>query len=121
MTSTTARLEYSLSYSTYTGKTWLAKITGRDTKYGYSREFVSGRRTASKSGKTGSYTYLLDEGLYEECERGERLYRIVFISPQSGEITIGTIGSERAEAIAARIDAGESFESARAATKPVTA
>lgn len=68
-------MEMELSYSVYEGKTWIARITGTDPKYGLAREFVPriGRRS-SRSGRTGHMYYSLDAGTYEVSERGKRRF-----------------------------------------------
>lgn len=126
----TARLSRTLSFSDFAGKTWMARLKSRDPKYSYTREFISGKRDSSKSGRTGTFTYMLEPGLYEECERGERSYRLVWVRDVAGtrqdgtEIPIGavsftTIDGERVEAILSLMEKGKDFETARKETKPV--
>lgn len=58
------------------GKTWLAQITGLDPKFGFTRSFVNPiSKDTSRSGRTGSYTYLADDGLYEANEGRRKLGR----------------------------------------------
>lgn len=67
--------EVTLSFSKYDGRTYAARILGRDSKYGLAREFVAPvARSASRSGATGMRTYLLEPGVYELSERGRRSY-----------------------------------------------
>lgn len=49
------------------GRPYVARITGRDPKYGLRREFVAAsRRALSRSGATGTIEYVLYEpGVYE--------------------------------------------------------
>ncbi len=71
-----------LDVCTPEGKTWLAHVTGLDPKFGFQRSFVNPiNRDTSRSGKTGTYTYLVDDdGLYEANEgrrsRGKSYYRV---------------------------------------------
>jgi len=48
------------------GKEWVAKITGKDAKYIYAREFERAiDRRWSSSGKSGFTIYELKDGIYE--------------------------------------------------------
>lgn len=68
--------EISLDVCTPEGKTWLAAVTGADPKFGFAREFVHAvSRDTSRSGKTGTATYVVDDGLYESNEGRRRLGR----------------------------------------------
>jgi hypothetical protein len=95
---------------------YIARLKGRDRKFGYDREFV-GR----KSGSTSSAT--IDEpGLYEMCNldrkgRKEHVYRIIvehegeLIELRAGGDNIdGVAAEETAMAITKRLDAGEAFD-----------
>ncbi len=63
-----------LDVCTPEGKTWLAEVTGLDPKFGFQRSFVNPiSRDTSRSGKTGTHTYLVDDGLYEANEGRRRL------------------------------------------------
>lgn len=48
---------------------WCAKLTGLDSKYGFRREFVKGRKDYSRANSIGSrgiyVWYILDPGMYE--------------------------------------------------------
>ncbi|SKO40283.1 hypothetical protein [Mycobacteroides abscessus] len=73
-----------LDVCTVKGKTWLARITGIDEKFGMAREFVRWDRDGdhrSRSGMTGTLYYTISDGVYEGNEprsskRG-RFYLIV--------------------------------------------
>lgn len=66
-TSTPTTIE--LDIATMEGKTWLAQITGLDTRMGFDRTFLRAiEKHTSKSGKTGYATYAVTDGLYESNE-----------------------------------------------------
>lgn len=70
--------EVVLGFSVYAGRTYAARITGRDQRYGLAREFVpAASRHRSKSGRTGSNSYLLEPGVYELSDQGRRRYVVV--------------------------------------------
>jgi len=105
----------------YTGKmgnrAWIAEITGTDSQYGLSREFIDaddierdhfGRRRYIRT-----YHYELGPGLYEVCEHGDRWFRIVWADGSKWAV----IAADRAEAIAKMMDGGAEYEAARRATK----
>ena len=65
-----------LDVCTPEGNTWLARVTGSDKKFGVKRQFVNAVSSdLSKSGKTGSKTYLVDDGIYQSNEGRRRLGR----------------------------------------------
>ncbi len=65
-----------LDICTPEGKTWLAAITGVGGKFGVDREFVNAtERNTSGSGKTGTATYTVTDGVYESNEGRKRLGR----------------------------------------------
>jgi hypothetical protein len=66
-----------LDVCTPEGKTWLARITGVGGRYGVDRDFVNSvSKDLSKSGKTGTFTYVLDtDGIYQSNEGRKRLGR----------------------------------------------
>ncbi|QSM95670.1 hypothetical protein I3U40_07955 [Mycobacteroides abscessus subsp. abscessus] len=73
-----------LDVCTVKGKTWLARITGIDAKFGMAREFVRRDRDGdnrSRSGMTGTVYYTIGDGVYEGSEprssRRGRFYLIV--------------------------------------------
>lgn len=79
--------ELVLDVCTPEGKTWLARLTGVGGPAGFQREFY--RYVAadlSRSGKTGIYTYVLDDGIFESNE-GRRRYGRKYWRVQAGEIT----------------------------------
>lgn len=66
----------SLGICTPEGKTWLAQVTGLGGKCGIERDFVSAvQRQTSRSGRTGTATYEVGDGIYESCEGRARLGR----------------------------------------------
>jgi hypothetical protein len=95
-------VEIALDICTPEGKTWLARITGPDPQWGVAREFLRATgRSTSRSGKTGTVTYLIGPGVYERRE-GRRSLR-----DQNGffrvttEGTVEDLGSARDAAAAA--------------------
>lgn len=69
-------VEMRLDVCTPEDKTWLARITGINGRYGFTREFINTiARNTSRSGRTGTYTYLVTDGLYESNEGRRRLGR----------------------------------------------
>lgn len=68
-------IEHVLDVCTPEGKTWLARLTGLDTKFGFKRDFLNTiARDTSRSGMTGTFTYLLtEEGVYQAHEGRRRL------------------------------------------------
>jgi len=82
MTTTTLDLDI----CTPEGKTWLALISGLDQKFGFDREFINPiDRSTSGSGKTGTATYMVGNGIYESNEGRRRLGRRYW------RVTAGTI------------------------------
>lgn len=76
-----------LDIATMEGKTWLAQITGLDTRMGFDRTFLRAiEKHTSKSGKTGYATYAVTDGLYESNEGRRRLGRR-FWSVKGGVVT----------------------------------
>jgi len=66
--------EIVLDICTPEGKTWLARITGPDPRFGVAREFIrAASRNTSRSGKTGQAVYLIGPGVYERHEGRRRL------------------------------------------------
>lgn len=63
-----------LDVCTPEGKTWLARLTGLGGQFGVQRQFQHGRSDLSRSGKTGSITYTVTDGIYESNE-GRRSLR----------------------------------------------
>lgn len=61
--------EIILDICTPEGKTWLARITGPDPRYGVAREFIRPvSKVTSRSGRTGRCEYLIEPGVYERRE-----------------------------------------------------
>lgn len=72
MTTTTLDLDI----CTPEGKTWLALISGTDRQFGFDREFINPiEKSTSRSGKTGTATYVVGDGIYESNEGRRRLGR----------------------------------------------
>lgn len=66
--------EVVLDICTPEGRTWLARITGPDPQHRVARDFLRADDWAtSRSGRTGSATYLLGPGIYERHEGRRRL------------------------------------------------
>lgn len=64
-----ATAEIVLDICTPEGKTWLAEITGPDSRYGVARRFLrAAERSTSRSGRTGQETYVVGPGVYERRE-----------------------------------------------------
>lgn len=72
-----ATAEIRLDICTPEGKTWLARLIPDHDASGYDRgrQFVNGRRETSKSGRTGTAIYHVDDGVYEANEGRRRLGR----------------------------------------------
>ncbi|WP_077297467.1 hypothetical protein [Virgibacillus pantothenticus] len=51
-------------------KSWVARITGKDARFGFAREFVDPVSSCSWDGKE----FELNNGIYEVCDGGERKY-----------------------------------------------
>lgn len=101
------------------GKQYIARITGRDPKFTFSREFVG-----QKSGKRReSAEYVTDEpGLYITCDidrKGNKDETFVLIeADSSGGLSESTCTKEEAMQIAKLMDSGKSFEDAVAEVFP---
>ena len=67
------------------GKEWIAEITGRHPRFNFERRFLNPvARNWSSSGKTGTTSFLLEEGkIYEVNEPWKGRY---FITIQNGEV-----------------------------------
>lgn len=52
---------------------WVARITGKDARYGFAREFVRGQKDYAQANSIGSrgvfLAYFLEDGIYEVCQR----------------------------------------------------
>lgn len=105
----------------YGGKEYIARITGRDPKFTFAREFVG-----SKGGKRREYAeYMTDEpGLYVTCDidrkggKDETYHLIETVPGTDGDLTTATIGKEDAMRVAKLLDAGRAFEEAVAEVFP---
>ncbi|MGN2393268.1 hypothetical protein, partial [Pelomicrobium sp. G1] len=90
-------------------KPYIARITGRDPKFGFCREFLAAERSASKSGRTASVTAKVTEaGLYEIADTSERgkdkEYRVVL--EVQGQTIECPVSSETTMEIAAALEEG---------------
>ena len=89
--------ELNLDIATMEGKTWLAELTGTDAKFGFRREFINTvEKITSRSGKTGTASYLVGDGVYESNEGRKRLGRRYWIVKDGEAREV-----DRAEALAA--------------------
>lgn len=69
-----ATAEIVLDLCTPEGKTWLARVTGPDPRYGVARQFIrAAERVTSRSGRTGTLTYVVEPGVYERREGRQSL------------------------------------------------
>ena len=104
-------------------KSWIAEIDGTDGTYGLSRSF----READEIDWGDSKMYKRNKGvwheihrvgpgLYEVCQHGDRSYRIVWLAGDAAKWCV--VDETRAKAIAALLDDGQEYETARQATKP---
>jgi hypothetical protein len=114
-------LTYGKGYSGNAGhKCWIAKILGSDNQFGLQREFLDAdkveRQHFNRARTMIDFTFLLEEGLYESSERGEREFFIVFL--KKDEACWTRINDDRVKAIASLLDEGKTFTEARKATKP---
>lgn len=75
----------SLNHQPSGGKEWVAEIKGRHPKYKLDREFLPAlKRDWSRSGKTGSTSFELEEGkVYEVNEPWKDRY---FAKVENGEV-----------------------------------
>lgn len=74
-----------LDVCTPEGKTWLARITGVGGRYGIERAFIrAATRNLSRSGKTGTMSYLIGPGVYESNEGRRRYGRRYWIVDEDG-------------------------------------
>ncbi len=63
----------SLDVCTPEGKTWLAEIVGTGGKFGIERDFINRISTnTSRSGRTGSYDYIVPDNCVLESNEGRR-------------------------------------------------
>lgn len=106
-------------------KTWIAKISGTDKTYIFSRDFIDTDPTdkaemfrVRRKGK-GSWeeAAACEPGLYEiNAGADDRRYRVVWI--KDGSATYTKIDVERATVMALLMDDGQTCEEARLATRP---
>jgi hypothetical protein len=91
-----------LDICTLEGKTWLARITGPDPQYGIAREFLrAAERSTSRSGRTGTTTFLIGPGVYERREGRRNLsHRNGFfrVTPEGAVEELGSAGDAAAAA-----------------------
>lgn len=95
MSDTTAII--TLDVCTPEGKTWLARVTGMGGQYGLERDFCRAiSRDLSRSGRTGTMTYAVSDGLYEANEGRRRLGRTYWrvTGGVAAEITLDELRAE---------------------------
>lgn len=79
--------EIALDIATYEGKTWLARVNGRDASKpgGIDRSFINAyEKNTSRSGATGTAMYEVESGVYESNE-GRKRYGRRFWIVENGE------------------------------------
>jgi hypothetical protein len=110
---TTIKLKADARYG-YQGKQYIARITGRDPKMTFAREFVG-----QKGGKRGDVTeYLTDEvGLYVTCDidskgRKDETYILIESTGKGEDLTDSTCEKDQAMRVAKYMDEGSTFEQA---------
>lgn len=99
------------------GKAWIARITGRSDKFGFEREFVRGKESSSKSGKTGSVEATVTKpGLYECCDtdaKGKSSRFFLVGKDHEGDVIDVKLGDETAAMLADAMDAGRDLDDLR--------
>ncbi len=118
----TMTLRYGMGYAGKMGnKCWIAEITGTSERYGLARTFIEPDRVErehfNRARTMLDFTYEIAPGLYERSEGGDREYFMVWEKAGHGTAW-KRIDESRVQAIAARMDSGETFEGARFATRP---
>ena len=94
--------EIVLDICTPEGKTWLARITGPDPRFGVAREFLAPvDKSTSASGRTGTATYLAAPGVYERREGRRNLARHNGFFRVTADGTIEPLDSAKAAVTAA--------------------
>lgn len=122
-TTYTKTLRYGKGYSGKSGhRCWIARITGTDTQYELSREFLEPAKVEREhfnSARTMiDFTWELESGIYEASENGERWF--IMVRPnKDGTMSAVQPTEERMRAILHFMDEGMEFEAARKATRPV--
>lgn len=123
MTTTyTLRIDQGIGYSGKHGsRAYVARIVGTSDRFDLDREFIDADKVErdhfGRAKYTRTYIHHLPAGLYEVSEGGSRRYLIVWLR-RDGKIGATNPDAARAMAIAALLEAGETFEAARLATKP---
>lgn len=115
-------LKYGKGYAGKSGhKCWIARITGTDTRFGLSREFLDPtkveREHFNRARTMIDFTWELESGIYEASENGERWF-IMVRKNKDGLMGAVQPTEERMRAILALMDAGQDFDAARKATMP---
>jgi hypothetical protein len=111
------KLSWGRGYSGKMGnKCWVAKIKGIDEEYKFDRTFLDADRVEKEHfGRQRTiinFYYNLEDGLYEQSEKGEKILFIVWDNEKWKDIE-----EERAMKIAKLLDEGKGFEESRLATK----
>lgn len=90
---------------------YVARITGRDAKFTFAREFV-GRKT----GKRKEYAEVVTDqvGLYEICDKTRKgkecRYRVAVPGPKDGELVLCKLSLSHAMELATYLDSGYDVE-----------
>lgn len=92
------------------GKAFIARVVGRDPKWGTKLEFLGARRDMSRSGRTGQVIATVDDsGLYCEADSdGSRQY--VVLGRLDGELVRAQVNEDTALEIARALDEGRSVD-----------
>lgn len=123
MTTMIRTLRYGKGYSGKLGnKCWIARITGSDSHYGLSRDFlepVSVEREHFNRARTiVEFSYELEvDGLYELSAEGDRWFAMCFADKDTGELKTSQVSDARVKAWIAALDDGKTNREARLASK----
>lgn len=96
---------------------WLARITGSDSQYGLSRDFLRPTEySRSRSGHPDEQAWEIDVGLYQRggTKRDDGLF---IVWRKDGQLFRLTVDMARAKAIARLLDEGKDFEDAERWTR----
>lgn len=122
MTTMTRTLRYGKGYSGKLGnKCWIARITGTDSHYGLSREFLDPtsveREYFNRPRTIIEFSYELEvDGLYELSAEGDRWFAMCYATAD-GEIKTAKVSDARVKVWTAALDEGKTNREARLASK----